>query len=116
MDVNEYVKLAARTNAPLDSDDENIHMILGMLTEVGELADVFKKNMAYNKPIDWVNVEEELGDLLWYVACFCDMNTLDLENIMKKNINKLRVRYPEKFTEEKAKNRDLKTERKLLED
>jgi len=34
---------------------------------------------------------------------------------MENNINKLRVRYPEKFTEENALNRNLELERKVLE-
>jgi hypothetical protein len=35
--------------------------------------------------------------------------------ICEINIKKLQARYPEKFTTEKAVNRDLKTERTILE-
>jgi hypothetical protein len=35
--------------------------------------------------------------------------------ICEINIKKLQARYPEKFTTEKAINRDLKTERTILE-
>lgn len=95
--------------------DDNIHMVLGMITETGELADVFKKNMAYNKDIDWVNVKEEIGDLMFYVANFCNINHFDLEQIMETNIEKLRARYPEKFTSENALNRNIDKERQILE-
>ena len=116
MNYKEYQKEAARTCAKLPRDsDNNIHMILGMQTETAELSDVFKKHLAYSKPIDWVNVEEEIGDLIFYVANFCTMNAIDLEQVMQTNINKLRARYPEKFTQENALNRDLETERKILE-
>jgi NTP pyrophosphatase (non-canonical NTP hydrolase) len=116
MNYKEYQKEAARTCANLKSETENnLHMMLGMQTETAELSDVFKKNLAYGKPIDWVNVKEEIGDLMWYIANFCTMNVIDLEQIMQTNIDKLRARFPEKFTQENALSRDLETERKILE-
>lgn len=116
MEWKEYQKAAFRTNANLgDSLYDNLHMMLGMLTEVGELADVFKKNMAYGKEIDWVNVKEELFDLMWYVAGFCEFNDIDFEAGLQNNIDKLKARYPEKFTRDNANHRDLDTERQVLE-
>jgi NTP pyrophosphatase (non-canonical NTP hydrolase) len=116
MDIKEYVEKAGRTDAPLSSPMEHdVHMIFGMLTEIGELADIFKKNLAYKKEIDWINVKEEVGDLMWYTANFCKANEFDLEKILETNIDKLIARYPEKFTEEKANNRDLDAEREVLE-
>ena len=114
--INEYVKNSQRTLAKLENKQlDNLHVTLGMLTEVGELADQFKKNMAYNKEIDWVNVQEEIGDLMFYVAGLCTINNFDLEKILFKNIEKLKARYPEKFTEKNAINRDLDKEREVLE-
>jgi NTP pyrophosphatase (non-canonical NTP hydrolase) len=116
MQINEYCKNAKRTLADLKyKEKDNLHMILGMLTEVGELADIFKKDLAYNKKIDWINAKEELGDLMWYVANFCNINNINLEEILQTNIDKLRTRYPEKFTEENAINRNLEAERIILE-
>ena len=116
MDWETYQKKAFRTNANLGSRNENnLHMILGMLTELGELADAFKKFMAYGKEIDWVNVEEELFDAMWYVAGFCEFNNINFGEGLDRNIKKLEVRYPEKFTKEKAVVRDLKSERTVLE-
>jgi NTP pyrophosphatase (non-canonical NTP hydrolase) len=116
MNWKTYQEDAFRTNANIGTKSENnVHMILGMLTEVGELADVFKKNMAYGKEIDWVNVKEELFDLMWYVAGFCKFNEIDFEEGLQTNINKLRQRYPDKFTKELANNRDIAAERKILE-
>lgn len=116
MQIKEYVEKAGRTDAPLSSSREHdIHMVLGMVTEAGELADIFKKNLAYNKKIDWVNAKEEVGDMMWYIANFCRTNNFDLEEILQTNIDKLTARYPEKFTEHNANNRDLEKERNLLE-
>ena len=117
MKFEEYIKKAERTCSKLETKElDNLHQVLGMVTEVGELADVFKKNMAYGKEIDWVNVNEELFDILWYIANFCRINNIDFEKGLETNIEKLEARYPEKFfTEERADKRDLKKERAVLE-
>jgi len=90
-------------------------MVLGMQTEVAEIADVFKKHIVYGKEIDWINIKEEIGDCLFYVANMCNINGWDLRDILETNINKLKHRYPEKFEASFAINRDLEGERKILE-
>jgi NTP pyrophosphatase (non-canonical NTP hydrolase) len=114
--INDYVEWTGNTCASLESKkDDNAHMLFGMLTEVGELTDVFKKNLAYDKSIDWINVREEIGDLIFYIASFCRINGLDLETIVNVNVAKLEARYPEKFSNWRANNRDLDKERNILE-
>ena len=116
MNLNEYSDWTKNTCAKLANKDlDNYHMLFGMSTEIGELQDIFKKKMAYNKDMDWVNVKEEIGDLMFYVASFCRINGFDLDNIIATNVSKLEYRYPEKFTQKSAKNRDLKGERNILE-
>jgi NTP pyrophosphatase (non-canonical NTP hydrolase) len=116
MEISEYQKKSARTNADCGTLLlNNIHMVLGMQTESSEIADVFKKKIAYGKEIDYVNVKEEIGDVMWYIANMCNINGWDLRDILDTNINKLQSRYPEKFDSENALNRDLKKERKILE-
>ncbi len=66
-------------------------------------------------PIDKANLEEELGDVLWYIALLCRTHNFTFEKIMAKNIAKLSARYPEKFSETDAVNRNLVKERKILE-
>lgn len=117
MQIKEYAEYTSRTCANLGTPLlDNLHMLLGMSTEIGEIEDVFKKHIAYDKEIDWVNVQEEIGDLMFYVASFCRMNGFDLEEIMGNNIRKLMVRYPEKFSTENALNRNLQAERTVLEE
>lgn len=193
----EYQNLAKRTMTDLGSLDRNlIHMTTGYVTELGEVLDPLKKNLAYGKPIDYVNIGEEFADMTWYVVNwaslvgvkfdkanekFKDIHAnisasfkgilneevtatetehiikliynnlmldpetfegsshkllnqetflvmlavikifteeifhLDFYRVLTNNINKLKVRYPEKFTEEAAQNRDLKAERTELE-
>lgn len=116
MEINTYQGKAARTLAKIDGNIlDDLHMVLGMQTEVAEIADVYKKCIAYKKPLDYVNIKEELGDAMWYIANLCNMHGWDLRDILDTNIAKLEARYPEKFTEEQALNRNLSVERQILE-
>lgn len=116
MEIKEYQEKAKRTLAKTaDSLTDDLHMILGMQTESAEIADVYKKHIAYGKELDLVNVKEEIGDQMWYIANLCNLHSWDLRDIMDTNIKKLEARFPDKFSQEKALNRDLKTEREILE-
>lgn len=118
LSLNDYIELVERTDAPIGDSYSclhEVHMAMGIVTEAGELIDVYKKNLAYGKAIDEVNLQEEIGDLMWYIARFVKIKGYDLEAIMATNIEKLKARYPEKFTSTDAINRDLKKEREILE-
>lgn len=100
------------------SQPENIrllHAAIGLATEAGEVQDQLKKAIFYGKPLDKVNLAEELGDIFWYMAIMADALGVDFDSIQNKNIAKLKARYGAKFTEAAALNRDLDTERKILE-
>ena len=92
-----------------------LHGSCGIATEAGELLDTIKKYAFYGKEIDTVNVVEEVGDLMWYCAIILDELNVDFEDVMEKNIDKLRARYGEKFSENSANVRNLNKERKILE-
>lgn len=93
-----------------------IHGIIGKATEAGELLEALFDTTIYNKDLDIVNIGEEIGDGLWYDAILLDAIGSTFANVQKINIDKLRHRYPAKFTEYDAQNRDLFGERKILED
>ena len=116
MNIKEYQLKAQRTLPTLESPImDDMHMILGMQTEIAEIADTYKKHIAYGEELDLVNIKEELGDAMWYIANLCNLHGWDLCDLLDTNIKKLEARYPEKFTTEKALNRDLIKERKILE-
>lgn len=91
------------------------HGLMGLVTEAAEGIDVLKKHIYYGKPIDYVNLKEELGDLFWYMAILCDELGTSFEAVMQTNIAKLRARYGEKFSSERAINRNLDAEKAVLE-
>jgi NTP pyrophosphatase (non-canonical NTP hydrolase) len=92
-----------------------MHAVLGLVTESAELADALKKHIYYGKPLDGVNLKEEIGDLMWYLAILADTLGITFEDAQQLNINKLAKRYHDKFTTEQAINRDIVAERKILE-
>lgn len=92
-----------------------LHAMIGLTTESGEIQDQMKKHIFYGKAIDKVNLVEELGDLMWYIAIASDVLGVSLEDIMAKNNEKLEARYGKVFTESAALNRDLDKEREILE-
>lgn len=96
-------------------DPRHFHAIIGILTEATELAEALTESINENKQLDAVNIFEEIGDIMWYIAIAMDSMNGDLENILTTNIKKLKLRYPDKFTAKAAIDRDLKSERELLE-
>ena len=92
-----------------------LHASMGIDTEGGEFTDAIKKHIFYGKPLDETNLKEELGDLLWYIAIAMDALGTDFDTEQQRVIDKLKVRYPEKFTNFHAENRDLSAEREVLE-
>ena len=92
-----------------------LHAGIGLATEGGEFLDALKKHIFYGKPLDTVNLAEELGDILWYVALAMRALDTTFDEQMDINIKKLSVRYPEKFDEFLAENRNLQVERDILE-
>lgn len=92
-----------------------LHAGIGLTTESGEFLDALKKHIFYGKELDRVNLKEEIGDLFWYLAIACDELGVEFEPIMERNIEKLKARYGEKFSEDRANKRDLSLERNILE-
>ncbi len=94
-----------------------LHALLGLITETAEIAERFSPAISRTDAItndDITNYKEELGDLMWYIARACDALGFSLSDVMETNIKKLETRYPDKFTTEKAMNRDIEKELKVL--
>lgn len=93
-----------------------LHASMGLVTEAAELQDALKKASFYGKELDITNIKEEAGDMLWYLALLFDAIGTDFETEQARVIAKLKARFPDKFTEEKAENRNLTVERSILEE
>lgn len=120
MNNNDYINGALRTEPQAYYPDRinmrALHAYMGLTTEIGELVDTFKKHIFYGKEIDHENLVEEMGDLFWYIALMATHLGVSFEEIMEKNNTKLRLRYPDKFSESHALNRNLEKEKDVFED
>ncbi len=99
--LNEYQQAAMRTaNVPMDEKTMHLTWSLAIAGEAGELANLTKKTFLHGHPYDRNKVEEELGDVLWYVAVYAHDIGLSLDEVAQANIEKLERRYPDGFSTE----------------
>ena len=101
-----YQECARHTSNTYTSTDKIQNALLGLPGEVGELCDHYKKHMHQGHDIDYDHMAEEAGDVLWYLAEIADALGVTLEDIARRNIDKLRDRYPDGFDPERSINRD----------
>lgn len=101
---NKYQELAMRTAKPECRNLSNVG--LGLAGEAGECADLIKKHLHQEHPLDKEQLKKELGDVCWYLALGCEVAGTTLEEVMRMNIDKLRARYPDGFDSERSQHRD----------
>lgn len=107
MKANEYQKLAMKTlNPKLSKKDILINSVMGLCGESGEAIDIVKKHLAQGHELDTEKLINELGDIAWYLAECATVLDVTLEEILTKNIEKLKNRYPEGFKESDSINRN----------
>jgi NTP pyrophosphatase (non-canonical NTP hydrolase) len=106
--LNNYQALANRSaGAGGEGDRRLIVSALGLAGEAGEFANLVKKMTAHGHPFDQAALEDELGDVLWYLAEAATASGLDFERIARSNVAKLLERYPEGFNPEDSINRKV---------
>jgi len=76
---------------------------------------MLKKKLYYNKPINDESFKQITTLVMILTQSYMNYFSIDIKGSFDINIAKLKARYGEKFTSERAINRDLETERKILE-
>ncbi len=94
MTGDEYQKLSERT---LDEDPSIAIMALGLTGEAGEVADIIKKHIGHGYALDKEKLLLELGDVQFYIAAMCTACGFSLDEVMRANVHKLAIRYPNGF-------------------
>ena len=102
MNFNEYQKAAIVTKKPWDNKQfELAYCGLGLAGEAGEVVDILKKHFSGTKPLDTDQMEKikyEIGDVMWYIAALCDALNLDMGEVARMNVDKLRKRHGDSFS------------------
>ena len=78
---------------------------MGLNGEAGEAIDIVKKHLFHGHELNKEELIKELGDVAWYLAEAAYALDIDLETILKLNIEKLKKRYPEGFSTKDSINR-----------
>lgn len=109
MNFNEYQELAERTSGMKEADLYSRLLVsaVALAGEVGELCNIIKKVVAHGHDLDLDQIADELGDPMWYIAEICSALGLTMEEVAERNIGKLRLRYPDGFSEEASRNRKV---------
>lgn len=94
MTINEYQRMALRTESNLD--EQKLHHkrllqgLMGLNGEAGECIDVLKKHLFQDHWFDREHLAKELGDVAWYLAISADAIGYTLEEIFQMNVEKLK--------------------------
>ncbi len=85
----------------LNGEGSNINRLttaaVGISAEGGEFMEIVKKMVFQGKPWNADNREHliiELGDVLWYVAQACMALDVSFDDVVSRNVEKLKKRYP----------------------
>lgn len=81
---------------------------------LGPLGDLHKRELAYGKEMDLSLLEAELVKFVKFLTLIAASYDFEYVESLGININKLYKRYPDKFSNEAALNRDLDEEYKTL--
>lgn len=100
MDFNAYQQTSRQTAKYPDQNNTFLYPMLGLTSEVGEVADKLKKYMrdqGVAVPGDLsddqkAELKKELGDVLWYVAQLASELDLSLQDIAVGNVEKIESR------------------------
>jgi hypothetical protein len=106
----DYPQLLVRTK-----NEDPMKLVLKIIKNTCKLLDMMKKKIYYNKPIDENLFKTITHVVMLDLSDYMNVYDINIQNSFDVNIAKLKARYGEKFSSERAINRDLETERNILE-
>jgi len=102
MNIKEYQELCKKTAKKFDDREKEILTWgLGITGEAGDVASCIKKTFAHKNDVK-EGIKENIGDALWYAAMICNFFGWDMEEVLIENIEKLKKRFPEGFSDKDA--------------
>lgn len=77
--------------------------VAGLAGEAGEIGDLWKKLKFHNKELSEENRQklvDELSDVCWYAMQAAIALDVDMDEVIRHNVEKLRARHPHGFSPE----------------
>ena len=109
-----FVRSLNCTEMDFPPQENREHAIAGICGEAGELAGVLKAFKYYNTLTLGEmkeKLKDEAGDLYWYLTCLTNWLDIDYDELVLRNVTKLRTRFPEgKFSKHGVINKDKDAE------
>lgn len=100
MELEKYQRECLRTaNFTGTSTEIVCKMCLGIAGESGEIVDYLKKVGFHGHIFEKEKLKNELGDLMWYMTVLDDYFGTNMKDVLSANIEKLKKRYPNGFSE-----------------
>lgn len=75
--------------------DDTLWGVVGLVSEVGELAQMVEKGVRKGKNYIQEDYVSELGDILWHVTNLCNHLGVTVDQVMEYNVQKLVARRAE---------------------
>jgi NTP pyrophosphatase (non-canonical NTP hydrolase) len=98
--LDDYQRAAARTvNDKLTHEQRMIDAAAGLAEEAGEVLGLVRKYAYMGHQLDRERVARELGDALWCLATVAGCVGLTLGEVAAVNLDKLRRRYPDGYSD-----------------
>lgn len=99
MESSQYQSESNRTAPSRMTKPNKLTMFtIGLFKSVGKLA-----HLSLDSPLEEPKkMEEELGDIIWYVTNIASLYSLNLDTIMDKNLEKLWKKYPSGYEKRKT--------------
>jgi NTP pyrophosphatase (non-canonical NTP hydrolase) len=105
--LDEYELAAARTmNAALIERERLLDAAAGLAEEAGEVLGHVRKHLYQDHPLDRQRLTKELGDALWCLTIAARSAGIALEDVARANVEKLRQRYPDGYSNERSQRRE----------
>jgi hypothetical protein len=81
---------------------------------VSHINDIVKKSVIYNRELKVKDLEQYMALTLYSCRVLCSIADQDLNEHLYRNIEKLKIRYPQEFSNKNAVHRNLRAERSVL--
>jgi hypothetical protein len=92
-----------------------IDVAMRLCIEAGHVQDAIKRAVYYGSPLNSAGVVNHLGRIIHLIRHGCYLLDTTHEKVKATNISKLKARFPQRFTEAEAIQRDVSNERLVLE-
>jgi NTP pyrophosphatase (non-canonical NTP hydrolase) len=98
-----------------EKNNDALKLVIKLIKNSCKLLDMMKKKIYYNKPIDELKFKNITHLIMLDLSDYMNIYDIDIQKSFDVNIEKLKARYGDKFSSEKAIKRDLNAERNILE-